>query len=389
MYEELKDKYRNIFGDGDIHIFYAPGRTELGGNHTDHQHGEVIASAVDKATVAAVSLRKDMTVDLLSEGFARWQVDIGDLEKRDDEEGTTQALIRGVAAWFADHGFAVRGFDAYVSSEVLSGSGLSSSAAFEVLIGNIFNWITGAGLSPEKIAMIGQFAENVYFGKPSGLMDQMASSVGSVVHIDFGKEEPVITKLELDLGKAGYVMCIIDSGADHADLTDDYAAIPNELAGVSACFGKKYLRDVDENEFWEKIAAVRDACGDRAVMRAMHVFSENKRVEEEKKAIESGNVSRFLELVRESGLSSWRFLQNIDTYKEPRHQEVAFALGLAEKLLGGRGAVRVHGGGFAGTIQAFVPKDDADRFVFEMERVLGKGTCSIMQVGCPGAGIIE
>ena len=389
MYEELKDKYRKTFGDGELHVFYAPGRTELGGNHTDHQHGEVIASAVDRATVAAVTARKDKTVDLISEGFARWQIDLSDTSVRPEENGTTQALIRGVAGWFADHGYELAGFNAYVTSEVLSGSGLSSSAAFEVLIGNIFNWITGAGLTPEKIAMIGQYAENVYFGKPSGLMDQMASSVGSVVHIDFGFDEPVITKLELDLEKAGYVMCIVDSGADHADLTEDYAAIPGELKQVSAFFGKQYLREVDEDLFFAKLAEVRKECGDRAVLRAMHIMGENRRVEKQRKAIENSDIDEFLSLVRESGLSSWRFLQNVDTYKDPRRQEVAFALGLAEKLLGGRGAARVHGGGFAGTIQVFVPREDADSFVQEMEKVLGEGSCSVMQVGCPGAGMIE
>ena len=389
MFEILKEKYNKHFREEPLAVFSAPGRTELGGNHTDHQHGEVIASAVDRATVAAVGYRGDMTADLVSEGFSECVIDLSDTAVKEDEKGTTASLIRGIAAWFQKNGFPVRGFNAYVTSDVLSGSGLSSSAAFEVLIGNVFSDMTSAGLSAEKIAQIGQYAENVYFGKPSGLMDQMASSVGNIVHIDFGNPDPVIEKIDYDLAGSGYVMCIRDTGADHADLTDDYAAIPAELHRVCEMFGKKYLREVDEEEFFENIGTVREKCGDRAVLRAIHVFEENKRVKKQAEALKNGDTEAFLALVNESGISSWTMLQNVDTYKDSRHQEVAFALSLARKLLGGRGACRVHGGGFAGPIQAFVPSDMADDFKKGIDRVLGEGACAVMNIGCTGAGKVE
>ena len=389
MFEILKEKYRGAFKEDPLFIFAAPGRTELGGNHTDHQHGEVIASAVDRATTAAVRYRDDKIVRLISEGFPECLIDLSDTGVSEAEKGTTASLIRGVAAWFSENGYPIRGFNAYVVSDVLSGSGLSSSAAFEVLIGNILNDMTEAGLAPEKLAQIGQYAENVYFGKPSGLMDQMASSVGNIVHIDFGSPEPVIEKIDYDLAASGYVMCIIDTGADHADLTDDYAVIPAELGSVCALFGKKYLREVSEDEFYAELCTVREKCGDRAVLRAMHVFDENRRVRKQAEALKSNDTEGFLSLVNESGISSWTMLQNVDTYRNSGHQEVAFALSLARRSLNGKGACRVHGGGFAGTIQAFVPCDMADDFRRDIDSVLGEGSCAVMNIGCPGAGKAE
>lgn len=388
MIEQVKQGFEKQFGRKADYIFSAPGRTELSGNHTDHQHGCVMAAAVNREAIAAVAENGTMTVRLLSQGYGLLEIDLTDMTVHTDQINTTPALIRGVAAKFQE--FGLRGFDAYVMSTVLSGSGLSSSAAFEVLIGTIFNHLLHAGKTAVEIAQIGQYAENVYFGKPCGLMDQMASSVGNIIAIDFADPaSPVVTPMAFDFAKSGYSLCVIDSGAGHEDLTDEYAAITRELKAVCAVFGKEYLRDVAEEEFYDRIAEVRAACGDRAVLRAVHVFAENKRVAAQRKALEENDFEAFLQYVKESGISSWRYLQNVVPAGWKEHQEVAFALALAEKLLGGRGACRVHGGGFAGTIQAFVPNDMLDGFCTAVEKALGTGSCHVMSIRKEGGVLVE
>ena len=386
MYEELKTAFLDYFHQEPRYLFSAPGRTELSGNHTDHQHGRVLAAAVNRETVAAVAENGESRVRLLSEGYPLCDIDLTDLSVKPEEEGTTASLIRGVAAKFAPYG--LKGFNAYVTSNVLSGSGLSSSAAFEVLVGTIFNRLCDAGKSPVEIAQIGQYAENVFFGKPCGLMDQTASAVGNIIGIDFADPAaPVVTPIPFDFSASGYSLCIIDTGASHADLTDEYAAITRELKEVCRFFGKEFLRDLPEDEFYANIAAVRKAAGDRAVLRAIHVFAENKRVAAQTEALLRNDFAGFLRYVRESGMSSWRLLQNVVPAGRKEAQEVAYALAVAEKLLGGQGACRVHGGGFAGTIQAFVPNEILEAFRSGMDAALFPGSCQVMSIR-PEGGVL-
>ncbi len=371
-------------------IFSAPGRTEISGNHTDHQHGCVLAASVNLKTTARVMLNDTGLIRVLSEGYAPVAVDVNDLAIRPEEINTTAALIRGVAAAFQQRGARMRGLDAQVSSTVLPGSGLSSSAAFEVLMGSILNTLFLDGrLGAVEIAQIGQYAENVYFGKPCGLMDQMASSVGGMVFIDFADpEKPLVEKIGFDFAATGHALCIIDTGADHADLTDEYAAITRELADVCRFFGQQFLRDVPEDTFYQRLPELRRAVGDRPILRAVHVYEENKRVLRQKRALFVGDFDAFLADVRASGESSWRLLQNVIPAGRTKHQEVALALALAEKLLDGVGACRVHGGGFAGTIQAFVPIDRLDAFKAGMEAVLEAGKCHVLSI-TPHGGMLE
>lgn len=390
MYGELKAKFERQYGRAAEYIFSAPGRTELGGNHTDHQHGLVLAAAVTLDTKAAAAENNDGCIRVISEGYAPVTVRLNELEMQPEERNTTAALVRGVAAGFLRRGYGVRGFDAYIVSDVLPGSGLSSSAAFEVLIGTVINALSGGALSPAEIARIGQYAENEYFGKPSGLMDQTASAVGGIVAIDFADPgAPVITPVEFDFAECGYALCIIDSGADHAELTEEYAAITNELKAVCRVFGKEHLREVDEHEFYARIAEVRRAAGDRAALRAAHVFNENKRCAVETAALGNGDFERFLQLVTESGRSSWMYLQNVIPTGSTARQELAFALLLCGKLLGGRGAFRVHGGGFAGTVQAFVPEDMLENFRAGIDAVLGAGSCHVLSIRREGGCMME
>ena len=390
MYEELKTNFSVSFDRPWQYIFSAPGRTELGGNHTDHQLGRVLAAAVDLDSTAAAAENGESLIRVISEGYPMCIIDLADLLAKPEELGSTAALVRGVAAGIAQRGHRLRGFDAYVSSRVLPGSGLSSSAAFEVLMGTIINHISGCGLTPVEIAQIGQYAENVYFGKPCGLMDQMASSVGNIIGIDFENPlAPLTETIDYDFSRSGYSLCIIDCGADHADLTDEYAAIPGELEKVCAFFGKQYLRQVDEALFYSKVNELRRAVGDRAVLRAMHFLEENKRVEKEIAALKANDFEGYLAQVRASGRSSWLYLQNVVPAGYTEHQELAFALALADRLLNGRGACRVHGGGFAGTIQAFVPDAHLDAFRSGMDAVLGKGACHILSIRRQGGVLLE
>ncbi|MBR5094612.1 MAG: galactokinase [Oscillospiraceae bacterium] len=390
MYEGLELAFREHFSREATHIFSAPGRTELGGNHTDHQLGRVLAGAVSLDTVAAVALNGERKIRVLSEGYPLCEISLDALEPSAAEFGSTRSLVRGVAAAIAERGHLVSGFDAYVRSRVLPGSGLSSSAAFEVLIGTIINELNGCGLDAIEIAQIGQYAENVFFGKPCGLMDQMASSVGGIVTIDFADQaHPVVEPLAFDFAACGHALCIVDSGADHADLTDEYAAIPREMAEVCRVFGKSHLRQVDEAAFYARLPEVRAAAGDRAALRAMHIFEENERVGQQVEALKAGDFARFLELVDASGRSSWLYLQNVIPTGATRHQELALSLALARKLLQGRGACRVHGGGFAGTIQAFVPMDLLTSFKDGMEAVLGEGSCHVLSIRPEGGVLLE
>ena len=368
------------------YVFSAPGRSEISGNHTDHQHGCVLAAAVNLETVADVCLNGTNNIRVQSEGYPAIQVDLNDLSVHEEEKNTTAALIRGVAASFVQRGAKLQGFDAKVRSTVLPGSGLSSSAAFEVLFGTILNELFfDKKLSAVEIAQIGQYAENVYFGKPCGLMDQMASSVGGLVYIDFeNPQEPVIEKIDFDLAKAGYALCIIDSGADHADLTDEYAAIPYELKEVCSFFGKEVLRQVPEEDFLKALPELRSRVSDRAILRAIHVYQENKRVRVQAAALRNADLAAFFHLVRQSGHSSWMYLQNIYPAGAVAKQEVALVLALCDTLLQGRGAYRVHGGGFAGTVQAFVPFDILPRFKAGVENVLGVGKCHVLNIRSDG-----
>ena len=382
MKESLDAGFFAAFGAAPQRYFSAPGRTEIGGNHTDHQRGRVLAGAVNLDTVAAVRLNGSSTIRIQSKGYPLSVVELDELTPVASEVNTTPALIRGVAARFAQLGCKVEGFDAYCESTVLPGSGLSSSAAFEVLVGTVINhlFFGGKATAPE-VAMIGQYAENVFFGKPCGLMDQTASAVGNLVTIDFfDKENPVIEPVDFDFASSGHALCIIDSGADHADLTDEYAAVPGEIKAIAAWFGKEVLTQIDEGDFYAKIPELRKACGDRAVMRAIHFYQENARVPQQVAALRSGDFDAFLALVKQSGYSSYMYLQNVIPAGYKAHQDVALALGLAEHYLGGRGAYRVHGGGFAGTIQAFVPFDILDSFVAGMDGALGQGACHVLSI---------
>ena len=370
------------FGGKPERYFSAPGRTEIGGNHTDHQQGRVLAAAVNLDAVAAVRENGSNEIRVLSQGYPMCAVRLDALQAEDAERNTTPALIRGVAARFAQLGCRLRGFDAYCMSGVLPGSGLSSSAAFEVLMGTVMNHLFFEGrVTQPEIAMIGQYAENVYFGKPCGLMDQMASAVGNLVYIDFyEKDQPVIKPVAFDFSACGHGLCIIDSGADHADLTEEYAAIPGEIKAVAAQFGQSVLSRVEEKEFFARIPELRKSYGDRAVMRCIHFYQENARVPKQVEALEKGDFEGFLELIRQSGRSSWMFLQYVIPAGDTRHQAVAVALALCEHYLQGRGAFRVHGGGFAGTVQAFVPLDMLDAFKEGIDGALGEGACHVLSV---------
>ena len=391
MYETLKEAFCGRFSREAEYIFSAPGRTELSGNHTDHQHGCVLAAAVTLDTRAAVAKNADRRIRIQSEGYPLCEIALDDLTVRPEEINTTAALVRGVAARFQQLGCEVGGFDAYVTSTVLPGSGLSSSAAFEVLTGTIINHLFFAEkATPVEIAQIGQYAENVYFGKPCGLMDQTASSVGNIITIDFADpEHPAVERLDFDFASCGYSLCILDSGADHAELTDEYAAIPREMKQVAAVFGKNVLREVEESEFYARIAEARKACGDRAVLRAIHFFEENRRVLLQVRALQNDNFNAFLHYVTESGRSSQLYLQNVTPLGASAHQDMAFTLALAEKVLDGHGACRVHGGGFAGTALAFVPKERLQQFREGFEAVMGEGSCHVLAIRAEGGVLLE
>ena len=373
---------RTFEGTEPAAIFSAPGRTEIGGNHTDHQHGEVLAASVNKDAIAVVSPRDDNMVNVLAEGFGMSSIDIEDQIIYEDELGSTAALIRGVLSGLKDNGYTLGGFDAYITSDVLIGAGLSSSAAFETLIGTIESGLfNGMNISPVEIAKIGKFAENWYFGKPCGLMDQMASSVGSLVHIDFkDPSDPVVDKIDFDFSKTDYVLCITDTKGSHADLTDEYAAVPNEMRKIASLLGHEVLRGVSFEDIISNIDMLRKNAGDRAVLRAVHFINETARAGLEADALKKGNFDRFLELVKQSSDSSFKYLQNVYSNSDVTSQNVSVALSVSDMVLGPDEVSRVHGGGFAGTIQAFVKNENAQRYQEKMDKVFGKGACEVLAI---------
>ena len=389
--KRLDAGFAAAFGGTAERYFSAPGRTEVSGNHTDHQRGRVLAGAVNLDTVAAVRANGTDIIRVQSKGYPLCQVRLDALEPVDAEINSTPALIRGVAARFAQLGCKVGGFDAYCESTVLPGSGLSSSAAFEVLVGTIINHLFFDGkVTQPEIAQIGQYAENVFFGKPCGLMDQTASAVGGLVTIDFAdKAHPDIRPVHFDFSTTGHALCIIDSRADHADLTDEYAAVPGEMKAVCEYFGKDVVTEIPETDFYAAIPALREKCGDRAVMRVIHEYNENRRVPQQVACLESGDFEGFLRLTKESGFSSWMYLQNVIPAGYVKQQAMAVALGLCEHYLQGRGAYRVHGGGFAGTVQAFVPFDLLDSFRTGIDAALGEGACHVLSIRPQGGVEME
>lgn len=377
------EKFSEIFPErDDIKIYSAPGRTEIGGNHTDHQHGCVLAAAVDLDVIAVVAFHNEGVIRLKSAGHSPNHVNLSDLSVQKKEMGSSSALIRGIASRFHEMGVQISGFDAYTTSDVLSGSGLSSSAAFEVLVGTIIDSHYNHGTAGAvEIAKIGQYAENVYFGKKSGLMDQMVSSVGGLVSIDFhDTENPEIKSFPYDFEASGYCLCVTDTKGSHANLTDDYVAVRTEMESIAAQFGKAFLRDVNENEFYSAIPKLREKCSDRAVIRAAHFFAENRRAVLETNALSEVNMDYFLELVRQSGESSANLLQNLYSCSQPTEQAISIGIMLSKSILGRNGAVRVHGGGFAGTIQAFVPAEKVNEYSQEMNRIFGDGSCYILRI---------
>ena len=390
--EIQKNRYKNAVNEfqkqfpqhknAEIAVFSAPGRTEIGGNHTDHQHGCVLAAAVNLDVIAIVAFHTERVIKVKSKCYPMDVISLNDLSVHESEKSTSAALIRGIAAKFAEMGIQISGFDAYTTSDVLSGSGLSSSAAFEVLIGTIIDSHYNAGKAGAvEIAKIGQYAENVYFGKKSGLMDQMASSVGGLVSIDFrDTENPKIKSFSYDFEKAGYCLCVTDTKGSHADLTEEYIAIRSEMESIAAQFGKEFLRDVDDHQFYREIPQLRKKCSDRAVLRALHFFAENNRAVLEANALLEGNMDSFITLVRESGESSANYLQNFYSCRKPMEQAIPLGVMISRNILGENGAVRVHGGGFAGTIQAFVPTKKVNEYSQEMKRIFGDGSCYILKI---------
>lgn len=384
-YQRALDEFCKEFGtDGLEHyqLFSAPGRTEIGGNHTDHNCGKVLAASVGLDVIAVVVPTADSCISIKSEGFDRDDVNLSGLEPVPAERGSSAALIRGVAAGFAKEGFKLGGFRAYTISNVLKGSGLASSAAFEVLLGTILNHLYNDGRVPEvKIAQIGQFAENEYFGKPSGLMDQMSSAVGGFVALDFKHpERPLIERIDFDLAASGYTLCIVNTKADHANLMEEYASIPAEMSAIAGFFSCSVLRQITKEDIILNIKILREQYGDRAVLRAMHYFDENKRVERLSYALKVKDFPSFLHNIALSGNSSYKYLQNIYSVHDTAHQALAIGLYTAEKVLNGRGCCRVHGGGFAGTIQAFVQNEALPIFQVNMENIFGTDCCHMVSV---------
>ena len=393
-YTKLENEFLQKFDDATKYFFSSPGRTEIGGNHTDHNHGKVIAASVNLDSIAVVAKNQNQKIILYSAGYStHFEVDLNNLKIDENEKGTTAALIRGIANRFTELGFKIGGFSGCMTSDVLPGSGLSSSASVEVLIGAIFNNLFNEGeISAEVIAQIGQYAENVYFGKPCGLMDQMACSVGRIVAIDFeDPAKPIVEKVEIDFNKLGHNLVIVDTGGNHADLTDDYSAVPAEMKSVAQYFGKSVLREVDENDVIASIPELRKVTNDRAIMRAIHFLDENKRVPKIVYALNNLDIERFLKLIKASGDSSFKWLQNIFTTKNINEQGVTLALALTEKYLNeiGEGACRVHGGGFAGTIQIFIPSEAVDNYIERFEKVFRKGSAMRLNIRLVGAVLVN
>ncbi len=388
-YESLLNTFISKFGSTELHFFSTPGRTELGGNHTDHNNGRVLAASINLDSIGIATKSGNNIVEMYSEGYSKpFILDLNNLEPVDNEKGTTLSLIRGTAAGLKQPGYNIGGFNACISSDVLPGSGLSSSASIEVLIGSIFNALfNNNSIAPEILAQTGQFAENNYLGKPCGLMDQMACAVGGIISIDFKDPlNPVFNKANFNFDKYNYKLLVLDTGGSHADLTNDYASIPFEMKSVAALFNASVLREISIDTFLEKIPSIREQLGDRAVLRALHFFQENERVENEVSALSKGDFYKFLELIKASGNSSFKQLQNIFTSKNIKEQGISLALALSEKFIDeiGEGACRVHGGGFAGTIQIFLPNSSVQEYKNSMENIFGKNSVQILSIRQPG-----
>lgn len=375
-------KFEECYGMGDVTLFSASGRTEIGGNHTDHQHGEVLAAAVNLDTIGIVKKTNDNSIRLVSGDYEEILIPLYDILPKEEEKESTKALIKGVVSGFLDRGYAIGGFEAYITSDVLIGAGLSSSAAFETLIGTILSGLYNGGkVSSTEIALIGQYAENIYFGKPCGLMDQMASATGNLVHIDFANpKNPKVEKIDFDMEQSGYRLCITDTKGSHADLTEEYAAVPKEMKLVAGYFGKEVLREVSTENILGEMHHVRETLGDRCVLRALHFVRENERVQQEVKALKDKNIMAFLRAVKESGDSSFKYLQNVYSNQDTKNQNVSIALLVSEMCLGENGVCRVHGGGFAGTIQAFVKSEYVDIYKKEMDKIFGINACKDLRI---------
>lgn len=389
-YLRVIENAQRLYGDHEGMIFSAPGRTEVGGNHTDHQLGSVLAASLNLDCIAVVIPTEDMIVRYSAKGFEVRPIDMNDLSIHKEEKNSTEALIRGVGAGLAKRGYACGGFKAFAESDVIPGGGMSSSAAFEVLLGTIQNIIYNDGkISAQDVAKIGQFAENEYFMKPSGLLDQMACSVGSFAAIDFAdKENPIVERIPFNPADYGYDLVLTDVKASHADLSDEYSLIPLEMKKVAAVLGKEVLGQTSVEEIIAHIAEIRKKCGDRAFLRAFHYANETIRAKAEATALKDKNIQEFLKLVRESGHSSWMYLQNINVPGETVKQPVAVALALSDAVIGEDGAYRVHGGGFAGTIQAFVKKETTQKYIATMESAFGDGCCYTLRIrNCGGIRI--
>ena len=380
-YTQTLTEFGELFGfDREVSIMSAPGRTEVCGNHTDHNNGKVLAASINLDAIAVVSANDDNIIRVKSKGHKMNVVDLADLEPKESRYGDSTTLVQGVAAGVKNLGFDVKGFDAYTTSDVMGGSGLSSSAAFEVLLGSVISYMFNDGkISAVDIAKVAQYSENVFFGKPCGLLDQMAASVGTFVTIDFeSTENPVIKKVDFDFSKSGHSLCIVDTGGNHSDLTDDYAAVRGEMESVAKAMGKNVLREIPYEEFFAAIPELTGKVNDRALLRAIHFYNENKRVDRAVECLESGDFDGFKEIILESGKSSFELNQNVYTPKNPTEQKLSLALAISEEILKGRGAWRVHGGGFAGTIQAFVPNDLLDTYKTTIESVFGKDKCYVL-----------
>ena len=386
-YCRIAKRFYEEFGSVEgVNFFSAPGRTEIGGNHTDHQSGRVLAAGVNLDTVAIAAPTDNSVITVYSEGYdGALVVNTAELDVVDDERETSMALIRGVAARFAQLGRKVGGFNAIVTSSVFKGSGLSSSAAFEVLIADILSGLYNGGeLTGLELAQISQYAENVYFGKPSGLMDQAASALGGLVTIDFRREEPKVENVDFDFAAHGYALVVVGAGGNHADLTGEYAAIPIEMKQVAAAFGCKVLREVLPEQVEEGIGELKGKVSDRAIMRALHFFDENERVKDQVEALRKGDIDEFFRLIIASGESSWKLLQNVYVAGQT-DEPLALALEMSRRMLSGKGAWRIHGGGFAGTILTFVPNDMLKTFTRKMEDVFGAHSCTVLDIRHAGA----
>lgn len=380
-YIQAIEKFISLYGDQEVEIYSTPGRSEVCGNHTDHQHGEVLAAAINLDIIAVVA-PTDSLIKILSDDYDIQAIDVHDLEKREQEVESSEGLIRGVCARYQQLGYKIGGFNAYMTSDVLQGSGLSSSAAFEVVVGTVLSGLyNDMSIDPVTIAQVGQYSENVYFGKPCGLMDQCACSVGSLIHIDFkDNEHPIVNKIEVDFSEFKHSLCIVDVHASHADLTNDYASIPYEMKKVAQYFGKEFLRDVEEADFYAKLPEIREAVNDRAVLRTIHLYEENKRVEKAVAALNQRDFDAFKKIIKASGESSFKYLQNIYSNHNTDHQAVSIALALSEEILGTKGVCRIHGGGFAGTIQVFVEDEYVKTYQEEIEKYFGQGSCHVLKI---------